>query len=474
MARKRGKKQKQSGHNVSGGTFKPTSTNQNVDSEPLLLPANSSTSKSDMPEASPVVSLTKLADLALSMDSKPEIEVIPKQLTEQETLGLSEDRHRDLAATALVELADPILSSTFPREPTLPVKQLTEQETLEVQQDRLRNLAVIIIEGHYGIPDPDIKVVIEDELCPVLAETWNTEHTAERNIESLLNRYESNLRMKYGSRWNTAKSLVDSGWRSKDTMSCGTCRMTNHLQAITAKLMAPAPKGTSPLAMLKKQIEIFFSRGPNVACILWRNLHGAIMEDKVRVSDDAHDEPHNLSSWLNRTRHLGWSNWTQCLALVLAFAAERRVVRDAVHWAQTVRVPWKEERASSFEDFKSLFYSAKKKALEQGKTSVIGVQLLDVEVIRLAGTHKLKTEGKDGRPRFTELSIGFALCLGQEGFAVWQAWGDEEIGCYLDQYVEKGRANIHDWAQGEIMMAALEGVMASTVSPLGPLIGRLS
>jgi hypothetical protein len=99
---------------------------------------------------------------------------------------------------------------------------------------------------------------------------------------------------------------------------------------------------------------------------------------------------------------------------------------------------------------------------------------LDVEVIRLAGTHKLKSEGKDGRPRFTELTIGFALCLGPEGFVVWQAWGDEEIGYYLNEYVERGRAKIHDWAQGEIMMAALEGVMASAVSPLFPLSGGRS
>lgn len=473
MARKRGKKRLS--HNASpGGTFKPTSKIQNFGSEPLLLPASSSTSKMDRPKDYPVVSLTELADLALSMDSEPKTKAVPQQFTEQETLQLGEDRRRELAANALVELADPTLSPTSPRELALPAKKLTEEENLQLRQDRLRNAAAIIAGRHYGIPDPGIKTIIEDELCPVLAEKWNTEHTTEENIASLLDTYESNLQKKYGSWWNMAKSLIDSGWRSKDTMSCGGCRMTNHIQAITAKLMAPAPKETSPLAMLQKQIETFFSRGPNVACLLWRNLHSAIIEDEVKVSDDAHDEPTNLSSWLDQTRHLGWSNWTQCLALVLAFAAERRVVRDAVHWAQTVTVPWKEERAGSFEDFKNLFYSAKKKALGNGKTSVIGVQLLDVEVIRLAGTHKLKSEGKDGRPRFTELTIGFALCLWPEGFVVWQAWGDEEIGYYLNEYVERGRAKIHDWAQGEIMMAALEGVMASAVSPLFPLSGGRS
>ncbi|RDK41715.1 hypothetical protein M752DRAFT_284451 [Aspergillus phoenicis ATCC 13157] len=82
-------------------------------------------------------------------------------------------------------------------------------------------------------------------------------------------------------------------------------------------------------------------------------------------------------------------------------------------------------------DLPKQFSQAKKAAIDGkiGKTTVLGVSLVDVEMIK-------RGEHQNRDMNYTSFTHCFVLAIGRESFRVYQAW--DEHGYRLDKYLKRG------------------------------------
>ncbi|QDS74147.1 hypothetical protein FKW77_001341 [Venturia effusa] len=89
--------------------------------------------------------------------------------------------------------------------------------------------------------------------------------------------------------------------------------------------------------------------------------------------------------------------------------------------------------------FRSGFTTAKAAARNQKKTTIIGVQLLDV--------HFLQLSSRDAVAGHCSFAHTFAVAIGPEGFVIWQGWG--EHGYRLDEWIDCGGDRVRTWDEAE-------------------------
>ncbi|PYH50219.1 uncharacterized protein BO96DRAFT_492676 [Aspergillus niger CBS 101883] len=91
-------------------------------------------------------------------------------------------------------------------------------------------------------------------------------------------------------------------------------------------------------------------------------------------------------------------------------------------------------------DLPKQFSQAKKAAIDGkiGKTTVLGVSLVDVEMIE-------RGERQSRDMNYTSFAHCFVLAIGREGFRIYQAWG--EHGYRLDEYLKRGGSQLRSWQE---------------------------
>ncbi|KAL8926559.1 MAG: hypothetical protein Q9208_002886 [Pyrenodesmia sp. 3 TL-2023] len=237
------------------------------------------------------------------------------------------------------------------------------------------------------------------------------------------------------------------------------------IHALTPKLNAllSAPATTGPLLLLNHLIETLVSAPPAVT-----SYHvGCLLESLAALT-----APTPLTS-IPRLPHAAiaasfyvetWGLWSHRLvtALVLSLAASAPFV-PAIHrkfkelGRQGGMVDLEEVRGYASCDLRGQFKCAVREAGERGRTTVLGVQLVDVGMLERVwvgggGGGRGAVEGKFG------FGISFAVGVGPEGVVVWCAGGGG-----LEGWVKVGNARVGDWEDGEQWVGGFERLVLGEV-----------
>jgi hypothetical protein len=107
-------------------------------------------------------------------------------------------------------------------------------------------------------------------------------------------------------------------------------------------------------------------------------------------------------------------------------------------------------------DLPKRFVRAKKAAIDGkvGKTTVLGVSLVDVAMIERA-------EKRSPDIRYSSFAHSIVLAVGREGFRLYQAW--EGHGYRLDQYLMGGGSRLRRWEEAKIFMERFAKLASSEV-----------
>jgi hypothetical protein len=223
------------------------------------------------------------------------------------------------------------------------------------------------------------------------------------------------------------------------------------------------PSGTSTLVMLRHQVEIFFSFGPDLASFVFAKLQ----EFAAAGSNEPIESNFNVSlSGLDSKSLSQWSSlcpWNSCkmaATLVLLFAAPGD--SESLFFAVKTQsrslggLPTlKHIRETPSASLDTAYRRAKQYAFGDGKrTTVMAVNLTDVHIFELA------EQGK-AQPYFS-FSHVFVIAVGPEGAVIWQSWG--KFGYRLDEYLNRGGGRLRIWQEADQFVNDFTKLVSSKVS----------
>ncbi|KAL8760505.1 MAG: hypothetical protein Q9184_003325 [Pyrenodesmia sp. 2 TL-2023] len=233
---------------------------------------------------------------------------------------------------------------------------------------------------------------------------------------------------------------------------------TDAINDLTPKLNAilSAPATSGPLLLLKHLIETLVSAPPpvtsyHVGCLLETITAPAPLTTIPRLPRAA-----IAASFYLKT----WGLWSHRLvtALILSLAASAPFV-PTIHekfkelGRQGGMVDFDEVKRYESCDLRAQFVHAVREAVQGGRTTMLGVQLVDVgmlEMVWVGGKGAVK--GKFG------FGISFAMGVGPEGVCVWCAGA-----AGLEGWVEVGNARVGDWEDGEQWVGGFEKLVLGEV-----------
>ncbi|ROW09576.1 hypothetical protein VMCG_02516 [Cytospora schulzeri] len=179
----------------------------------------------------------------------------------------------------------------------------------------------------------------------------------------------------------------------------------------------------SPLSLLQVMIESFFGRGPEVASLLFSSLHFAVGTQSYKLDSSK-------------------SLMAASLVLLLAAHPTPESLHEAVKsQARSLGdMPTRESLTNATSDSLSGEYRrAKRAALEEGKTTVMGVKLVDKHIFDLVA--RGLSEG------CFSFAHTFTMGVGPEGVVIWQSFGKH--GYRLDEYIRDGHACVRSWDEAK-------------------------
>lgn len=212
----------------------------------------------------------------------------------------------------------------------------------------------------------------------------------------------------------------------------------------------------TPLEELDKAVKRFFDEGPAVASQKFGALQSAVLDGET-VVDLGFAFPFI-------ERQIPWNSCKLATTLVLLFAcsAEPQFMLEALRFqARSLGgLPTMAEiLRSPSADLRKRFSEAKVAAIDGkvGKVTVLGVSLVDVEMIE-------RGEKKSLDMRYTSFAHSFVLAIGREGFRVFQAWGKH--GYRLDQYLMRGGSRLRTWEEAKRFLKKFQKLTRSQVRRL--------
>lgn len=204
---------------------------------------------------------------------------------------------------------------------------------------------------------------------------------------------------------------------------------------LTVQAALEAPKQhLSPLQALKAQVDALLIDGPPLALVAVQQLINAVdcQTVHVRLQEDSNFD------LLCQNGPIIWKSCKLAATAVLILAASKARVQEALKFNSQLRggLPTLHQvRSTPSQSLAQAFGKAKKAALDDGKTTIIGVSMVDVHIFELVerGTEQ----------SYFSFAHSFVLGIGPEGMIVWQAWG--EHGYRLDEWIARGGAKIRSW-----------------------------
>lgn len=212
----------------------------------------------------------------------------------------------------------------------------------------------------------------------------------------------------------------------------------------------------TPLEELDFQVKTFFDRGPLNASIKFHALESAALEETTMV--DTHSA-RDLPLFIIKTIPWNYCKLAATLVLLFACSPEPATILNALKFqsrslgglptmADIVNTP--------SADLPEKFARAKKAAIDGkvGETTVLGVSLVDVEMIERA-------EKRSPDMRYSSFAHSFVLAIGREGFRLYQAWGKH--GYRLDQYLMRGGSRLRPWEDAKKFLKQFAKLACSEV-----------
>ncbi|KAJ6126130.1 hypothetical protein N7471_010623 [Penicillium samsonianum] len=222
----------------------------------------------------------------------------------------------------------------------------------------------------------------------------------------------------------------------------------------------------TPLEGLDWEVKKFFDKGPLDASIKFHALQCAVLEGTTVVDIyRAQDLPPIFA------QAIPWNSCKLATTLVLLFAcpSDSDSIFEALKFQSRSLngLPTMADIISNpSADLPKRFARAKKAAIDGkiGETTVLGVSLVDVEMIERA-------ERGSSDMRYSSFAHSFVLAIGREGFRVFQAWG--EHGYRLDQYLMGGGSRLRDWEDAKKFLKLFSKLTCPQVYNPGTLLELL-
>jgi hypothetical protein len=213
----------------------------------------------------------------------------------------------------------------------------------------------------------------------------------------------------------------------------------------------------TPLEELDKAVKSFFDNGPAAASIKFAALQHAVLEGETVVDLGG---GFRLMDPLIPER-VPWNSCklTTTLLLILACPSRPESMLDALKWQSRSLggLPnMAEISGNPSADLPKRFAQAKKAAIDGkiGKVTVLGVNLVDVEMIERGEKRSLDMD-------YTSFAHSFAVAIGREGFRVYQSWGKH--GYRLDQYLMRGGSRRRSWKEAKSFIKTFQKLSYSSV-----------
>lgn len=181
----------------------------------------------------------------------------------------------------------------------------------------------------------------------------------------------------------------------------------------------------TPLSLLQGMVATYFMFGPGPASSLFLELQDVVKEESYAITS-SHGVTINVigvSLMLNNTIYL-WKSCKMAASLVLLLAAHP--TPESMYEALKPQsrsmdgMPTLESLKSSTPDSLSkTFQEARRAAIEEGKTTVMGVKLVDKHIFELVerGTSE----------EVFSFAHTFTMGVGPEGVVIWQAFGKQHV-----------------------------------------------
>ncbi|OCK76830.1 hypothetical protein K432DRAFT_305513 [Lepidopterella palustris CBS 459.81] len=137
----------------------------------------------------------------------------------------------------------------------------------------------------------------------------------------------------------------------------------------------------------------------------------------------------------------------------MVLAASKSNVAAALKFLSKVRggLPTLEQiRATPSQSLSTAYQSAKKAALEENKTTILGVSLTDVHIFEL--------ESRGTSEPWFSFAHSFTMGVAPEGLIIWQAWG--EHGYRLDEWVARDGSRLRSWDEGDSFVRDFERLVS--------------
>ena len=205
---------------------------------------------------------------------------------------------------------------------------------------------------------------------------------------------------------------------------------------------------TCPLEQLHKKLLDFFpdqvdkKTSEKQASVKFAALQTAIEFGELKITAEHFPEAflHPLIA-----ANIPWRSCKLAASLVLILAAPRNRVRDALTFLSASgggRPTLAAINSTPSADVRKAFKAAKKAAIDGkvGKVTIIGVNLVDVEMIE-------RTERSHKSQAHSSFAHSFVLGVSREGVRIYQAWGRE--GYSLLDWIDHGDARIRNWKEAE-------------------------
>lgn len=215
----------------------------------------------------------------------------------------------------------------------------------------------------------------------------------------------------------------------------------------------------TPLEELDFQVKKFFDQGPHYASIKFHALQSAALDQSTMVDINS---ARGLPPFFIKA--IPWSSCKLACTLVLLFACscEPATILNALKFQSRSLggLPTMADIANTpSSDLSKTFARAKKAAIDGkvGKTTVLGVSLVDIEMIE-------RGENKSSDMVYSSFAHAFVLAIGREGLRVYQAWG--EHGYRLDQYLMGGGSRLRSWKDAKKFLKLFTKLASSKVCNL--------
>ncbi|KAI9163454.1 hypothetical protein HJFPF1_05068 [Paramyrothecium foliicola] len=209
-----------------------------------------------------------------------------------------------------------------------------------------------------------------------------------------------------------------------------------------------------PLEAINHKLKSLFESGPAAAFELYRQLddcvaryfcehHGNSVHFTICFCHlDSKEDFHQDGSDLWRSDKL-----TNSVILLLACDKDSMNMQQAIQfYSPSVHCPLKHDliQHQPSASLTLAFRRAKTAAKDEGKTTILGCDLIDTAIY---------DPTRRGTPKqYTSFIHCFVLGIGPAGFAIWQAWGDSKSqpGSYsLDDYLRDGHGKLRCWDDAE-------------------------